>query len=222
MGLSQKEKANLQAKAKLFPRNEKLRPTGLYLYNPANDQWYPAQCDDEGRLVIDPEDLDARYLKLDGSRPMTGSIGFPVTKGIYSTAYDFGIMFHTDSVRITNAALQAGVLKPLRCSELISGEDIRLLNGRALKGQGDYATTYNLFAGTAATTGGIVATVYANSAFGADDYRIVIYRAGDITMLAGKVLSGLGDVRAPSLPVADPADGLSKLWNNGNVVTVGT
>jgi len=31
-----------------------------------------------------------------------------------------------------------------------------------------------------------------------------------------------GDVRAPNLPVVDPADGLSKLWNNGGVVTVGT
>ena len=49
-----------------------------------------------------------------------------------------------------------------------------------------------------------------------------ISRAGDITLLAGKVLSGLGDVRAPNLPVADPADGLSKLWNNTGVVTVGT
>jgi len=49
-----------------------------------------------------------------------------------------------------------------------------------------------------------------------------IPRAGDITMLANKVLSGLGDVRAPSLPVADPTDGLSKLWNNAGVVTVGT
>jgi len=32
------------------------------------------QVDENGRLVIDPEDLDTRYLKLDGLYPMTGDL----------------------------------------------------------------------------------------------------------------------------------------------------
>ena len=77
MSLSTKEKVWLQAKR---IKHMKYKATGLYLYHPASDSWIPAQCDDEGRLVIDPSDLDTRYytqtaadalfaelLKLDGS-----------------------------------------------------------------------------------------------------------------------------------------------------------
>ena len=58
MSLSAADKAKL-----LSHRKKGLMPTGLYLYNPASDKWIPAQCDDEGRLVIDPSDLDTRYHK---------------------------------------------------------------------------------------------------------------------------------------------------------------
>lgn len=89
MSLSQKDKVNIQRKSK-----KELKPTGLYLYHPGSDRWIPALCDDEGRLVIDPTDLDSRYyiqslvdtiqanleaedltfLKLDGSRVMTDDL----------------------------------------------------------------------------------------------------------------------------------------------------
>ena len=69
MSLSDKDKAQLQSKAK-----DRLLATGLYLYHAPTDRWIPAQCDDEGRLVIDPSDLDTRYLRLDGSRRMTETL----------------------------------------------------------------------------------------------------------------------------------------------------
>ena len=67
MSLSDKERRQLQAKR---IKKLKYKATGLYLYHPATDSWIPAQCDDEGRLVIDPSDLDTRYLKLDGTNKM--------------------------------------------------------------------------------------------------------------------------------------------------------
>ena len=71
MSMSEKEKVQLQAKRL---KRLKYKATGLYLYHPATDSWIPAQCDDEGRLVIDPSDLDKRYLKLDGSSKMLGNL----------------------------------------------------------------------------------------------------------------------------------------------------
>ena len=58
MSLSAKEKLQLRSQSK-----KKIMPTGLYLFHPASNRWIPAQCDDEGRLVIDPSDLDTRYHK---------------------------------------------------------------------------------------------------------------------------------------------------------------
>jgi len=52
--------------------------------------------------------------------------------------------------------------------------------------------------------------------------RVDVPRAGDITMLANKEIKNVGVIKAPNMPVADPADGTSTLWNNGGVVTVGT
>lgn len=71
MSLSEKEKRWLQAKR---IKHMKYKATGLYLYHPGTDSWIPAQCDDEGRLVIDPADLDTRYLKLDGSNKMLADL----------------------------------------------------------------------------------------------------------------------------------------------------
>lgn len=52
------------------------------------------------------------------------------------------------------------------------------------------------------------------------------FRAPNSTELARMVNTywsfTIGDIRMSALPGADPADGLSKLWSNGGVVTVGT
>jgi hypothetical protein len=47
----------------------------VYGWCPAKNKAIALQVDENGRLVIDPEDLDTRYLKLDGSNsPMTGNL----------------------------------------------------------------------------------------------------------------------------------------------------
>ena len=75
MSLSQKEKVRLRSRSR-----KRIDPKALYLYHPASDSWIPAQADEEGRLVIDPSDLDTRYelantcLLLDGSRKMAGKL----------------------------------------------------------------------------------------------------------------------------------------------------
>lgn len=86
MSLSAKEKAQLQSKR---IKRLKFKGMALYLYHPASDSFLPAQCDAEGRMVIDPADLDNRYytqsaadllfeefLKLDGSKEMAAHILF--------------------------------------------------------------------------------------------------------------------------------------------------
>jgi len=45
-----------------------------YLFCPSLNVWLPAQCDDEGRQVIDPTDLDARYLKVAGTNKMLANL----------------------------------------------------------------------------------------------------------------------------------------------------
>jgi hypothetical protein len=47
---------------------------GVDVSDPENPKYRAMQVDRHGRLVIDPEDLDTRYLRLDGLYPMTGDI----------------------------------------------------------------------------------------------------------------------------------------------------
>ena len=71
MSLSDKEK--MRVLEKRIRRLEDVIAKGgqpQYLFCPSLNCWLPSQCDDEGRLVIDPSDLDTRYLKLDGSNSM--------------------------------------------------------------------------------------------------------------------------------------------------------
>jgi len=58
---------------------------GMDVSDPENPIIRAMQVDKYGRLVIDPEDLDTRYLKLDGSNKMKGDI-IPET----SLTYDLG------------------------------------------------------------------------------------------------------------------------------------
>ena len=44
----------------------------VYGWCPSKNKAIALQVDENGRLVIDPEDLDTRYLRLDGLYPMTG------------------------------------------------------------------------------------------------------------------------------------------------------
>ena len=81
MSLSEKHKRWLQAKR---IKHMKYKATGLYLYHPATDSWIPAQCDDEGRLVIDPSDLDTRYLRRDGSNKMLGDFDLNAYKILHA------------------------------------------------------------------------------------------------------------------------------------------
>ena len=56
----------------------KERKTGqgiiVYGWCPAKNKAIAMQVDENGRLVIDPEDLDTRYLKLDGSNEMLSDL----------------------------------------------------------------------------------------------------------------------------------------------------
>lgn len=85
MSLSDKEKRQLQAKR---IRTLKYKATGLYLYHPATDSWIPAQCDDEGRLVIDPSDLDTRYHKKAEDLVMTSEKKLKWSATEYIDNYD--------------------------------------------------------------------------------------------------------------------------------------
>lgn len=46
----------------------------LYGWDPIRKRWRPLQVDATGRLVIDPADLDTRYLKVDGSNKMLANL----------------------------------------------------------------------------------------------------------------------------------------------------
>lgn len=49
-----------------------------YLFCPSLNCWLPGQCDEQGRQVIDPSDLDTRYLKVDGSNKMKGHLDMDI------------------------------------------------------------------------------------------------------------------------------------------------
>lgn len=75
MSLSDEEKMRILEKRIL--RLEQVIARGAaaqYLFCPSLNCWLPGQCDDEGRQVIDPSDLDARYLKVDGSNKMLADL----------------------------------------------------------------------------------------------------------------------------------------------------
>lgn len=205
MSLSQKEKVNLQRLSK-----KGLLPTGLYLYHPASKRWIPAQCDDEGRLVIDPADLDSRYylqsvvdsiqanleaedltfLKLDGSRVMTGHLSINLAAGTYDRIHGslVGVRFHKTINRIYPYVVATDNMADIQCFRNI----------------GDYMrinVAMETYVDTEIRTSGSVKVAVLDS-------------TSDMLDL---FLAGGGN-----LPVADPADGKNKLWNNAGVVNVGT
>jgi hypothetical protein len=47
---------------------------GVDVSDPENPKYRAMQVDQHGRLVIDPEELDTRYLRLDGLYPMTADL----------------------------------------------------------------------------------------------------------------------------------------------------
>ena len=56
-------------------KQRKSGPTVIVMgWCPAKNKAIALQVDENGRLVIDPEDLDTRYLRLDGLYPMTGDL----------------------------------------------------------------------------------------------------------------------------------------------------
>ena len=63
MSLSEKEQIKVLEKRIL--RLERAMKRGMMLFYPEGDYWVPAQGDKDGRMVIDPTDLDTRYHKKD-------------------------------------------------------------------------------------------------------------------------------------------------------------
>ena len=55
---------------------------GVDVSDPENPKYRAMQVDQHGRLVIDPEELDTRYLKLDGLYPMTGTLDMGINNAI--------------------------------------------------------------------------------------------------------------------------------------------
>jgi hypothetical protein len=129
-----------------------------------------------------------------------------------SQAENLGMLFYGGEIYFCNYALQGGVLRNIRINNLVSSGDLRLLNTKALKGQGDYNTYYDIYAGTAPTTGGTVARVYARSGMGVDDYRMSITRAGNITLLANKIFNPSAGVML--LPLSGISDMAGAVYYN--------
>lgn len=64
MSLSAEEKIRvLEKKVRRMERLIERGAMAQYLFCPSLNCWLPAQCDPEGRQVIDPSDLDTRYHK---------------------------------------------------------------------------------------------------------------------------------------------------------------
>jgi len=98
-----------------------------------------------------------------------------------------------------NYALQGGVLKDLRIGNLSLTGSVQILDGKMIYGQGDYGTSFDLYAGSSGVTGGVVATIHARSAEGVDDHRIDISRAGDIEGMPGKHLFGFDSLTVTAI-----------------------
>ena len=55
MGLTSKEKMRVLEKRTKFILKVRREVRGSYLFHPGSDRWLPAQCNDEGALVIKGE-----------------------------------------------------------------------------------------------------------------------------------------------------------------------
>lgn len=191
MSLSDEEKIRLLEKRIL--RLETMIGKGAmaqYLFCPSLNCWLPAQCDDEGRQVIDPSDLDTRYLKLDGSNKMLDDLDLgteDVIRGIlFPNAYLRNLAGAQKSiVQLTN---RAGVLNiHLQCYSF----------GTKYYNASDadtYITAYP------ASYGHLVLRSYDS------DYRI------GIDLYNKKVVM-------PNVPLADPGVA-GELWNDGGTLKI--
>lgn len=191
MSLSDKEKAQLQSKR---IKRLKYKATGLYLYHPATDSWIPAQCDAEGRLVIDPSDLDTRYytqtaadvlfeelLKLDGSRVMTGDLDLAgndlLTTNFSLSERDISFLRIMNRAKSLMRGLMVGIM---RADWYQTTNADSYLRTDTITGKGEIS--FQGYSGLAWTECARLGTS------GINDPTFHIPRAGDITLLAGKLL----------------------------------
>lgn len=157
-------------------------------------------------LDIDIADLiaaDLDFLKLDGSRTMTGNL----LMGAY--AAENKIIFGGTTVNdvLIRQASAGGSQLCLR--------------------RGDESAYGNLIAAKITFHNNLMAALATSSlnAFGSQGrLNLRVY-----DNVSWKTVIGIGQVGAwgghlyfPNLPAVDPADGTGKIWNNANVVTVGT
>jgi hypothetical protein len=79
-------------------KQRKSGPTVIVMgWCPAKNKAIALQVDENGRLVIDPEELDTRYLKLDGSNDLASVLNFPNMLLKEITATDLGIRNKADT-----------------------------------------------------------------------------------------------------------------------------
>lgn len=114
---------------------------------------------------------------------MTGAINFPSGSGIKCTAEDLGIGFFSDgTIRACNAALQAGVTKPFRCSTFYASTWFGVGDPSYIRSLSHVDYGKNLHFVSQKHGGGweTVATMYGASDAVTADERLAISRAGAI------------------------------------------
>jgi len=122
-----------------------------YLFCPSLNVWLPAQCDDEGRQVIDPADLDDRYLKVAGTNKMLANLdmndkkidnfgGLEITRAAdtFLDIIDGALVFRAKKVILLEVARIDPSVPSFRISKM---GDSTLMTGKTLvaKGKIDFA-----------------------------------------------------------------------------------
>jgi len=164
---------------------------------------------DHGGMLGLTDDDHTQYFHTDGTDSMTGDLPLGANKLKFSTT----LLKEYASNVIAVRNLADNDYRDLRMRHCIfygnfymsaPGLTSYYVYGTGMRFRGDDGVEMARVVGTSGAT------------------EFIISRAGDITMLANKEIKNVGIIKVPNIPVADPADGTSTLWNNAGVVTVGT
>jgi len=159
-----------EAKGALWKLRSKRYKPG-YLYYPAGKVWLPAQCDLEGRLVIDPTDLDTRYHKKDEDVDI-GALKIVADEFVLRNAATFTGLDIMNALETASASVMMNVIYVNGLIQQAAGSTCQFSTQNT-----NYATFQFRAYDTAYRT---VATMV--------NGMMNIPRAGDITMLASKTL----------------------------------
>lgn len=148
------------------------------------------------------------YLLLDGSRPMTGNLNLGGNKLVGDSISGGNLTLESTSHASKGNIIFKDVLRP-GDSELTNIGTTSFRVGSMWVKVIERLFTINARNNFKIRPLATAATQYQLQSHNGAAFVVVMTFVG-------------GNVRMANLPLADPADGNSQLWNNGGVVTVGT